>query len=76
MIKIWVAIKKFFGFGASNENDPNELAKLMRWISSKERIDACTQTAFQAIQKNDTVQQEKEHPCPTSACVIQIGVLD
>jgi hypothetical protein len=62
MKKIWDAIKNFFGFGAPNENDPNELAKLMRWISSKERIDACTQTAFQAIQKNDTVQQEKEHP--------------
>ena len=59
-MKIWNAIKSFLGFGASNTDDPNELAKLMRWISSKERIDACTRTAFQAIQKNDTVQHEKE----------------
>jgi len=62
MRKIWDALAKFFGFGKETENNPDELGVLMRWISSQQRIDACTQTAYQAIQKKDTFQEGRTHP--------------
>lgn len=51
MKKIWDAIVKFFGFGEDPQSPAEKAKELMAWITSQERMDQCTQQAFQAVQK-------------------------
>ena len=54
MKNFWKAILNFFGFGEDPQTPSEKAKELMAWITSQERMDKCTQQAFQAIQKKRT----------------------
>lgn len=63
MKKIWDAILRFFGFGDDTQTPAEKAKELMAWISSKDRMDQCTQQAFQAVQKREPLPpNERPHP--------------
>ena len=63
MKKIWDAILRFFGFGDDTQTPAVKAKELMAWISSKDRMDQCTQQAFQAVQKREPLPpNERPHP--------------
>lgn len=63
MKKIWDAIVKFFGFGEDPQSPAEKAKELMAWITSQERMDQCTQQAFQAVQKKEPLPpNERPHP--------------
>jgi len=63
MKKIWDAILRFFGFGDDPKTPAENAKELMSWITSQERMDQCTQQAFQAVQKKEPLPQNgRPHP--------------
>jgi len=63
MKKIWDAILRFFGFGDDSKTPAENAKELMSWITSQERMDQCTQQAFQAVQKKEPLPQNgRPHP--------------
>lgn len=61
MKKIWDAILRFFGFGDDIQTPAEKAKELMAWISSKDRMDQCTQQAFQAVQKREPLPLMNAH---------------
>jgi len=67
MKKIWTYILNFFGFGNEDLKPAENVKALMAWISSQERMDQCTQQAFQAVQKKEPLpQNNRPHPYETT----------
>lgn len=62
MKKMWQAILAFFGLSGAKKDNKADLQTLMNWINSQERIDQSTKSAYQAIQKRDTLQSGRTHP--------------
>lgn len=63
MKKIWVAILRFFGFGDEIQTPGEKAKEMMAWITSQDRMDQCTQQAFQAVQKKEPLPpNERPHP--------------
>ena len=63
MKKIWDAILRIFGFGDDPKTPAENAKELMSWITSQERMDQCTQQAFQAVQKKEPLPQNgRPHP--------------
>lgn len=63
MKKIWQAIMSFFGFGDEPPKQVDSVKELMTWISAQERMDQCTQQAFQAVQKKEPLPPNgRPHP--------------
>lgn len=63
MRKIWDAILRFFGFGDDPKTSAENAKELMVWITSQERMDQCTQQAFQAVQKKEPLPPDgRPHP--------------
>lgn len=68
MKKIWDAILKFFGFGEEPQSPQDRARELMAWITSQDRMDQCTQQAFQAVQKKEPLPP-KDRPHPYEATI-------
>ena len=63
MKKIWQSILNFFGFGAEDQTSDENAKELMAWITSKQRMDLCTQQAFQAVQQREPLPPNgRPHP--------------
>jgi len=63
MKNFWKAILNFFGFGEDPQTPSEKAKELMAWITSQERMDKCTQQAFQAIQKKEPLPPDgRPHP--------------
>ena len=63
MKKIWQSILNFFGFGAEVQTSGEKAKELMAWITSKHRMDLCTQQAFQAVQLREPLPPSgRPHP--------------
>ena len=63
MKKIWQSILNFFGFGAEDQTSDENAKELMAWITSKQRMDLCTQQAFQAVQQREPLPpNSRPHP--------------
>lgn len=63
MKKIWQSILNFFGFGAEVQTSGEKAKELMAWITSKHRMDLCTQQAFQAVQLREPLPPNgRPHP--------------
>ena len=63
MKNLWNSILRFFGFGENPKTARERATELMEWICSQKRLDECSKTAFQAIQKGELKPSDRRaHP--------------